>query len=1186
MAEFIHLHLHTEYSLLDGACRVGELIEHASREKIPALAVTEHGNLFSSVVFHDKARKAGIKPILGCETYVAPGSRLVRKGSPGESNNHLVLLAENAQGYSNLIQLVSAAYTEGFYYRPRIDKALLAQHSTGLIGLSSCLKGEVASHLRADQEARAIAAAGEYREILGPGNFFLEMQDQGIPEQKVVNAGLLKLARTLDLPLVCTNDVHYLRRDDFRAHDVLLCIGTGKTVQDVERMRYHGDQFYLKSPDEMAQVFGDVPGALSNTVLIAERCNVDFGETVNHLPNFAVPEGSTLDAYFERMVWEGFARRLPRLEALAAAGELRHTIEEYRERVRYEIAVIAQMAYAGYFLIVWDFIHYAREQGIPVGPGRGSAAGSVVAYCLNITDVDPLHFDLIFERFLNPERVSMPDIDIDFCERRRGEVIEYVTRKYGRENVAQIITFGTMKARAVVRDVGRAMDIPYADVDKVAKQIPAALDMTLDKALAENPALKDLETGDPRVKDLLEVARRLEGLSRHASVHAAGVVIAPKPITEFAPLHKGSHDEITTQWGMKEIERIGLLKMDFLGLSTLTLLDDAVKEIKRTAGVAIDLAALPDGDPKTYELFADGRTLGVFQFESSGMREILRKAKPQHLEDLIALNALYRPGPLRGGMVDDYIARRHGRVEVTYDLPQLEPVLRETYGVIAYQEQVMRIANEVAGFTLGQADLLRKAMGKKNPAVMQAQRQKFLDGARARKVDPRKAAALFDLMEKFAGYGFNKSHATTYAWVAYQTAYLKANYPAHFMAALLTIESQNTPKLAMYLGECREMGVTVLPPDVNASELAFTVTPEGVRFGLGAVKNVGESAVLALIDVRRREGRIGSLYQLCEQLDSRQMNRRVLESLVKAGALDSLAEGAPALSALPAAALRARLFAAVEGAIEYGNRARRDRDQGQAQLFGGAEAGAGAGVPIEAELPEAPSWTEAQQLSGEKESLGLYWSGHPIERYADELKKVGARPIAELLADSDAAGEEENGTPQDAAPRSFEATVGGIIVAVRPLKTRKGARMAAFTIEDPQGSLEVIVFPDAFEKAVSLIQTDCMVLVKGTFEREDDKAKLKANEIVSIDAVRERAARSVAVRLAMPPHDRATVEAVLAALTRHKGDRRVVLEIELRGGPEPLRVRADLQGPTRVRPSADLLAELERICGPGGAVLR
>jgi DNA polymerase-3 subunit alpha len=773
----------------------------------------------------------------------------------------------------------------------------------------------------------------------------------------------------------------------------------------------------------------------------------------------------------------------------------------------------------------------------------------------------------------------MPDIDIDFCERRRGEVIEYVTRKYGRENVAQIITFGTMKARAVVRDVGRAMNIPYADVDRVAKQIPAALDMTLDKALAENPALRDLEAGDARIRELLEVARRLEGLSRHASVHAAGVVIAPRPITEFAPLYKGARDEITTQWGMKEIERIGLLKMDFLGLSTLTLLDDAVAEIRRTTGETIDLSAIPEGDPRTYALFAEGQTLGVFQFESSGMREILRKARPQRLEDLIALNALYRPGPLRGGMVDDFIDRRHGRVEVTYPVPALEPVLRETYGVIAYQEQVMRIASEVAGFTLGEADVLRKAMGKKNPEVMQAQRQKFVDGATRRGTDARTAASLFDLMEAFAGYGFNKSHSTTYAVVAYQTAYLKANYPAHFMAALLTIESQNTAKLAMYLGECRDLGVRVLPPDINASELRFTVTPEGVRFGLGAVKNVGESAVLALLEARRRHGPVRSLFELCEQVDPRQVNRRVLESLVKAGALDSLAEGSAALAALPPAALRARLFAAVERAIEHGNRARRNREQGQAELFGDAP-GAGS-ARIEDELPPAAPWTEAQQLAAEKESLGLYWSGHPIERYGEELRKIGARRIAELLEDGGPEGEGGPAPP----PRAAEVVVGGIIVAVRPLKTRKGARMAAFTIEDQQGSLEAVVFPDAYEKAAALIETDAMVLVRGTFERDEDKARLKASEILPIEAAREWAARSVLVRLSMPPHDRATVEALRDAFSRHRGDRRVRLEIDLRGGGDPVRVRADLQGPTRVRPSAQLLADIERICGAGSAAL-
>jgi DNA polymerase-3 subunit alpha len=695
--DFVHLHLHTEFSLLDGACRIDELLDQAARLHMPAIAVTEHGNLFSSVIFHDHARQRGVKPILGCEVYMAPGDRRSKTGNPGETANHLVLLAENSEGYHNLIKLVSAGYTEGFYYKPRIDKDLLAQHARGLIGLSSCLKGEVAEGLSHAQEKRAREAAAVYKDILGPQNFFLEMQWHGIEEQRIVNSGIPSIARDLGLGLVCTNDVHYLRDTDAHPHDILLCIGTGKGYNDPKRLRYDSKQFFLKTAEEMAAAFGDFPDALANTMRIAERCDVNLAEGENYLPNFEVPGGVTLDEYFEHVTRTGFNERLPRLKQLAASGALRHTIDEYERRLSYEIEMIKQMKYPGYFLIVWDFIRYAREQGIPVGPGRGSAAGSLVAYCLRITDVDPIDFDLIFERFLNPERVSLPDIDIDFCERRRGEVIDYVTRKYGRENVAQIITFGTMKAKAVVRDVGRVLEMPFADVDKVAKQIPAALDMTLDKALEESDALRQMEQNDPKVKELLSVARRLEGMTRHASVHAAGVVIAPRAITEYAPLYKGARDEIVTQWSMKEIERVGLLKMDFLGLSTLTLIYDAIEEIRRTTGTALDIDTIPLDDPKTYQIFQDGQTYGIFQFESSGMREILRKAKPQRLDDLIALNALYRPGPLRSGMVDDFIARKQGRTEVKYELPQLEPVLSDTYGVIAYQEQVMRISNVVAG---------------------------------------------------------------------------------------------------------------------------------------------------------------------------------------------------------------------------------------------------------------------------------------------------------------------------------------------------------------------------------------------------------------------------------------------------------------------------------------------------------
>jgi DNA polymerase III subunit alpha len=1195
MSEFVHLHLHTEYSLLDGACRIDELLDHAAALKMPAVAVTEHGNLFSSVIFHDHARQRGVKPILGCEVYVAPGSRHAKNGNPGETANHLVLLAETNEGYHNLIKLVSAGYTEGFYYKPRIDKELLAQHAKGLIGLSSCLKGEVAEGLSHQQEKKAIEAAGAYRDILGRGNFFLEMQWHGIEDQRVVNGGLPAIARDLGLPLVCTNDVHYLREADAHPHDVLLCIGTGKAFSDPKRLRYDAKQFFLKTPEEMAEAFKDFPDALANTVRVAERCNVVLAKGESHLPDFEVPAGFTLDGYFEHMAREGFTERLPRLQHLAASGSLRHTIDEYERRLSYEIDVIRQMKYPGYFLIVWDFIRYAREQGIPVGPGRGSAAGSLVAYCLRITDVDPLDFNLIFERFLNLERISMPDIDIDFCERRRGEVIEYVTRKYGRDKVAQIITFGTMKAKAVVRDVGRVLEMPYADVDKVAKQIPPALDMTLDKALEESEPLRLMEQSDPKVKELLAVARRLEGMTRHASVHAAGVVITPKAITEYAPLYKGAHDEIVTQWSMKDIDRVGLLKMDFLGLSTLTLIDDAIKEIERTTGERLDMANLPLDDAKTYQIFQEGQTYGIFQFESSGMRDILRKARPQRLDDLIALNALYRPGPLRSGMVDDFIARKAGKTEVKYELPQLEPILSDTYGVIAYQDQVMRISNVLAGFSLAEADILRAAMGKKNPEVMAMQRGKFLDGARKNGIPEKKAVAVFELMAHFAGYGFVKAHATAYAFLAYQTAYLKAHYPWHFAAALLTIEAQNTDKLAMYLGESRDRGIPLLPADINESELRFTVEAgKGVRFGLTAIKNVGEGAIASLLDVRKKRGRVASLHALCEDLDLRLVNKRVFESLVKAGAFDSLANGDSELEPLPPATLRPRLFAAIDAACEHGTRHQRDRDEGQAQLFGtfGAAAGdastsaAGVGDGFTAvPLPQAAPWSDVERLAFEKETLGLYWSGHPVDRYATELKSLGARSTGEL-ADATVSGSRGDAWgPGGPKPVEPDTSIGGVIAACRQLKTRKGDRMAVFTLEDSQGGVEVIAFPETYQRSAALIETGMMVLVRGKLERDDESVRILASEVVSIDSVRERAAREVAIRVRMPA-GRSLFEALGEVFSRHRGDRRVSFEIELPSTPTPLRVRADLSAQIRVRPSSTLIAEVEQIVGQGGVSLR
>ncbi|HEX3703509.1 MAG TPA: DNA polymerase III subunit alpha [Vicinamibacterales bacterium] len=1185
MSEFVHLHLHTEFSLLDGACRIDELLDQAVKLKMPAIAVTEHGNMFSSVIFHDHARARGLNPILGCEVYVAPGDRRTKSGVPGETQNHLVLLAETNEGYHNLIKLVSAGYTEGFYYKPRIDKELLAQHAKGLIGLSSCLKGEVAEGLSHQQERKAIEAAGRFRDILGPDNFFLEMQWHGIEEQRLVNSGIPKIARDLGLPMICTNDVHYLQAADAHPHDILLCIGTGKAFSDPKRLRYDAKQFFLKTAEEMAEVFKEYPDTLANTMRIAERCNVRLASGENFLPDFDVPPGFSVDSYFEHVAREGFNERLPKLQQLASTGALRHTIDEYERRLTYELDMIKQMKYPGYFLIVWDFIRYAREKGIPVGPGRGSAAGSLVAYAMRITDVDPIDFDLIFERFLNPERVSLPDIDIDFCERRRGEVIEYVTQKYGRENVAQIITFGTMKAKAVVRDVGRVLEMSFADVDKVAKQVPPALDMTLDKALEENPVLREMEASDPKVKELLAVARRLEGMTRHASVHAAGVVIAPRAITEFAPLYKGARDEIVTQWSMKEIERVGLLKMDFLGLSTLTLIFDAIAEIKRTTGTDLDIDNIPLDDEKTYQIFQDGQTYGIFQFESSGMRDILRKSKPQRLDDLIALNALYRPGPLRSGMVDDYIARKQGKTEITYELPQLEPVLADTYGVIAYQEQVMRISNVVAGFTLGEADLLRKAMGKKNPEVMAKMRGKFVEGSKKNGHAEKKAAHLFDLMEHFAGYGFNKSHSTAYAYLAYQTAYLKANYPWHFAAALLTIEAANTDKLALYLGECRDRNIPVLPPDINESQLRFTVeVGKGVRFGLTAIKNVGEGAIASLLDVRAKQGRIGSLYALCENLDLRLANKRVFESLTKAGAFDILARGT-AYGDLPTLALRPRLLAALDGACEHGARIQRSRESGQDSLFGGVEDKTAGIMGALASLPDVAPWSETEQLGFEKETLGLYWSGHPIDRYAAELKEFGARSTVELADAPVAAAQAESWGPGGRKPMEPDTSVGGIVAAVRQLKTRKGDRMAVFTLEDALGGVEIIAFPETFARSVALIETGTLVLVRGKLERDDESVRVLATEIVPIDSVRERLAREVAIRVKMPA-GRAVFEQLGEVFSRHRGDRRVTFEMELALDPKHLRVRADVSSQIRVRPSPALVAEVEQIVGAGAVSLR
>src|SRR6202140_958970 len=919
--QFVHLHLHSDYSLLDGACDVEKLVDRVHELGMPAVAMTDHGNIFGAVHFVNAAHKVGVKPIVGCELYICKKDDHVITRTPpdGDSYNHLLVLAENEEGYRNLVKITSEASLHGFYYKPRVSKKFLAEHSRGLIGLSGCLKGEMGEGLTEGNYDAARAAAGFYRDLFGKDNFFLEIQDQGLEMEHRIQSGLFQLEKDLGLSMVATNDSHYLCEDDAHAQDVMLCIQMGKSIQDTNRMKFEGNQFFVKNADEMLRVFKDAPQVLSRTLGIAERCNLRLEKVPSPFPHFDVPDGFTLDSYFEHITRQGFARRMENLRAASTNGKLKHSLVEYEQRLAREIAIIQQMKFSGYFLIVWDFIRYARECGIPVGPGRGSAAGAVVAYSLGITDIDPLQHELLFERFLNPERISMPDIDIDFCMNRRGEVIEYVTHKYGRENVAQIITFGTMAAKAAIKDVGRAMDMPYSDVDRIAKMVPTTLNIKLDDALTESAALQEAYQKDPQVRQLLDTARKLEGLVRNSGVHAAGGVISPRPLTDLVPLHKTKNDEIVTAYDMVAIEKMGLLKMDFLGLTTLTILDDALKLIAQK-GINLKLEDVPLEDHETYEkVFYKGLTSGVFQFESSGMRDVLRRYQPNSIEDLTALNALYRPGPIQGGMIDDFIERKHGRRKIEYELPELKEILLETLGVFVYQEQVMQAANKLAGYSLGQADLLRRAMGKKNAEEMAKQREGFVQGATQRAFPPKKIEKIFDLMAQFAGYGFNKSHSAAYALLAYHTAYLKTHHPLEFMAALLTSVTGSTDDVVKYINECREMGIAVEPPDINVSDANFTPHGAAIRFGLAAVKNVGGNAIVSIVAARKKLGRdFKSIYEFCEEVDLRLLNIRVLESLIKSGAMDCLCP------AQDKGGCRARLRKAAPTAVGRAQKAQRD----------------------------------------------------------------------------------------------------------------------------------------------------------------------------------------------------------------------------------------------------------------------
>lgn len=1141
---FVHLHLHSEYSLLDGAIRFSELMPLAKAHGMEALGLTDHGNLYGAISFYQEALKAGLKPIIGCELYVAPKG-IHEKGAGGktpggETNYHLVVLAIDHTGYANLLKLVTKAHLEGFYYRPRVDKELLMGHCSGLLGMSACLHGEIPALILQGNLDEARERALWYRDLF-QGEFYLELMDNGLEEQKRVNEELIKIAMDTGIELVATNDCHYLRREDARAHDVLLCIQTGKTLATPSRLRFKTDEFYFKDPHEMSLSFRDIPEALSNTLTIAEKCSLEVELGSYKFPTFPLENGETLEERLDRVATEGFHQRMAELRSSDPQWFEKES-PRYLERFRYELGVIKEMGFAGYFLIVADFIDYARKKGIPVGPGRGSAAGSLVAYSLRITDIDPIRYNLLFERFLNPERKSMPDIDVDFCKVGRDQVIRYVAERYGAENVAQITTFGRMEARAVVRDVGRVLGMPYEEVDRLAKLIPAEPGMNLKKALAREPRLGELTSKDPKVKDLLDVAMSLEGLVRHASTHAAGVVISDRPIVERVPLYRSKEGELVTQYDMKAVEAVGLIKFDFLGLKTLTMMSHTLELLSRR-GIVLDIRRIPLDDRATYELLGSGDTDGIFQVESSGMRDLLVKMKPTVFEDLIALVALYRPGPLGSGMVEDYIERKHGRKPIEYEIPALEPILRDTYGIILYQEQVMQIAVELAGYTMGQADVLRKAMGKKIASVMEEQRQFFVEGATKRGISPESASRLFDLMANFGQYGFNKSHSAAYALITYQTAYLKAHYPVEFMAALLTSDKDKTDKVIRYLEACRLRSIEVLPPDVNESDYDFSVCEGKIRFGLGGVKNAGKKAIEAIVSARR-QGRFTSFADFCYRVDLQKVNRRVIESLIKCGAFDSFGGH------------RAQYMAALDGLLEEVQRTTKARSRGQMSIFDTSPV-----KPSSAfHLPEVPEWEEDRRLAYEKESLGFYVTGHPLRSVLERLQSW-------CTADTESIHELED--------RS-EIRMVAMKRELREVVTKKGERMGFLVLEDLKGSAEVVCFPDVYTKSLPILGDDKPICLKAIVEKTDESLKLIATEILRL----EDAEAAVAFPLELTVDASKVAEDDLLGLkeviTHHPGNRQVRLCIVLDTGWE---VTVELPDSLRVKPTVAFRKELEDVLG-------
>ncbi len=1143
-SDFVHLHVHTQYSLLDGAIRLDDLFAKAKMYEMPAIAMTDHGNMFGAVDFYQKAYKAGIKPIIGCELYVAPSSRFDKNEG---GHRHLVVLARDTQGYRNLMRLTSAGYLDGFYYKPRVDKELLALHSEGLICTSACLNGEISHLLLNGDREGAQRVAEEFQGIFGKENFYLEIMENGLEEQKRANIELIELGKKLSIPMVATNDCHYLNREDALAHEVLLCIQTGTTMDDERRMRFSSEEFYLKSPQEMKDSFIYCPEAIANTIEISNRCNLSL--ELGHqffLPHYETEAGLSQEDHLAKLAREGLDNIMPVILAGAEGEDPEEVSTRYHKRLEMELEIINSMEFPGYFLIVADFVNYSKKRGIPVGPGRGSAAGSLVAYALRITDVDPIRYGLFFERFLNPSRRSMPDIDIDFCMEGRDEIIRYVTEKYGSDQVSQIITFGKMQAKGVVRDVGRALNMPYGEVDAIAKMIPNTLGITLKQAIRDEPRLAEEERKSEKVRNLLSLSQSLEGLNRHASTHAAGVVISDVPLVERVPLYKSSNsDDIVTQYSMNDLQEVGLTKFDFLGLKTLTVIRDAISFIRGVRGYKdFSIENIPLDDKTTYELLAKGQTDGVFQLESAGMKDILVNMKPDCIEDIIALISLYRPGPM--SMVPDFIARKQGKQKIVYEDPGLEDILKETYGIILYQEQVMQIAGVIGGYSMADADNLRRAMSKKKVSAMEKERPKFIAGAKKNRIQETTAEKIWEQMETFAGYGFNKSHSTAYTIISFQTAYLKAHYPVEFMTALLTSEKNIRDNIIKYIASCRDMGISVLPPDINESFTDFSVIGDNIRFGLSAVKNVGEGAVESIIDSRASDGRFASFHDFCDRVDLHRVNKKVLESLIKCGAFDSLEKN------------RCRLMEGYEDVVTAAQRRNKDRMNGQTSLFDQPEVI----DTVRHELPDVPEWDHDILLSYEKEMLGFYITGHPLLKYADLLNAV-------VDTNSVTLSKKQDGSM---------VSVAGVVSNIREVTTKKKDTMAYLTIEDLNGFITVIVFADLYCDNFPLIHSEVPLYVKGRLDVGDEGGKIVATEITNIEDAMKTPFSSVHFIVDTEKFNGDTLQSLKKVLNEKKGKYPGYIHLLISNGAETI---LSLGEGLKIDISEEVRTEADGILGPG-----